>query len=107
RRLVSEGMSAELAEREASRQFGNEWRHREASGDIWIVRWLEDGLQDLRAMRKRPGFAMVAMATLGLGIGGATAVYSAVHAVLLAPPPYRDPHRVIVIWDRHPRDRES
>jgi predicted permease len=111
RRLVSDGLEPELAEREASRQFGNELHHREASGDIWIIRWLQDGLQDLRftarTMNKRPVFAMVAMVTLGLGIGGTTAVYSAVHAVLLAPLPYRDPHRVIVIWDRARRDRES
>jgi predicted permease len=111
RRLVSDGLDRELAEHEASRQFGNELHHREASRDIWIVRWLQDGLQDLRftarTMSKRPGFALVAMATLGLGIGGATAVYSAVHAVILVPLPYRDPHGVIVIWDRHQRDRES
>ena len=111
RRLVSDGLDPELAKCEASRQFGNELHYREASADTWIVRWLQDGLQDLRFtarnMSKRPGFAMVAMATLGMGIGGTTAVYSAVHVVLLAPLPYRDPHRVIVIWDRHPRDRES
>src|SRR5262249_30179872 len=86
-------------------------RHREASGDIWIARWLQDGLQDLRftarTMSKRPAFAIVAIGTLGLGIGGTTAVYSAVHAVLLAPLPYRDAGRVIVVWDRHRRDRES
>jgi hypothetical protein len=70
RRLVSDGLKPELADREASRQFGNELHHREASGDVWIIRWLQDGLQDLRftarAMSKRPGFAMVAMITLGL-----------------------------------------
>ena len=110
RRLVSDGLEPELADREASRQFGNELHHREASGDVWIIRWLQDGLQDLRftarTLSKRPGFATVAVITLGLGIGGTTAVYSAVHAVLLAPLPYRDPHRVIAIWDRHPRDRQ-
>jgi predicted permease len=111
RRLVSDGMEPGLAEREATRQFGNELRHREASGDIWIARWLQDGLHDLRftarTMSKRPAFAIVAIATLGLGIGGTTAVYSAVHAVLLAPLPYWDAGRVIVVWDRHRRDRES
>jgi predicted permease len=111
KRLMRDGLEPELAEREASRQFGNEWRYLEASNDVWVVRWLQDAVQDLRfmahAMSKRPGFAMTAMATLGLGIGGATAVYSAVHAVLVAPLLYRDSHRVIVIWDRHQRDRES
>src|SRR5579872_213296 len=62
RRLARDGLEPEVAEREASRQFGNELHHREASGDIWIVRWLQNGLQDLRftarSMRKRPAFAM-------------------------------------------------
>src|SRR5215831_13472323 len=65
RRLVSDGLKPELADREASRQFGNELHHREASGDVWIIRWLQNGLQDLRftarTMSKRLGFAMVAM----------------------------------------------
>jgi predicted permease len=110
KRLVSDGVEPGLAEREARRQFGNELSLREESRDIWVIRWLEDALQDLRlaarAMTKRPVFAMAAMMTLGLGIGGTTAVYSAVHAVLFVPLPYRDPSRVIVIWDRHRRDRE-
>jgi hypothetical protein len=111
RRLASDGLEPEVARREASRQFGNELSLREESRDIWITRWLQDGLQDFRftarTIIKRPVFAIVAVVTLGLGIGGTTAVYSAFHAVLLAPLPYRDPGRVIVIWDRARRDRES
>lgn len=64
---------------------------------------LETLRQDLRfairQFRKRPGFALLAAITLGLGIGATTAVYTIVHAVLLRPLPYSNPGSLVVIWD--------
>src|SRR3989442_12678142 len=61
-------------------------------------------LQDLRyAVRtlvERPGFTVVAALTIALGVGGTTAMFGVVDAVLLRPLPYPDPHRLVMLWTR-------
>lgn len=57
--------------------------------------WLRDARFALRSLRRRPGFALLTVATLSLGVGAATTVYAAVHAVLIAPLPYPDADRVV------------
>ena len=60
-------------------------------------------LQDIRfarhALLRRPLISALAILTLGLGIGGATAVFSVVEAVLLRPLPFREPDRLVRIWE--------
>ena len=51
----------------------------------------------LRQLRKNPGFAAIAVITLGLGIGAAAAMFGLIQGVLLSPPPYADPGRVVLI----------
>jgi putative ABC transport system permease protein len=60
----------------------------------------------LRSLARRPGFALVAILTLAVGIGANTAVYSIAEAVLLRPLPFRDPERLVMVWERNlARDR--
>jgi putative ABC transport system permease protein len=69
-------------------------------------------LQDLRhggrLLLRAPGFALVAIAALAIGIGANTAIFSVVHTLLIEPLPYRDADRLAVIWEHNlPRDRKN
>ena len=55
----------------------------------------------LRQLRRAPVYAAVTIATLGLGIGAAAAIFSVAHAVLLKPLPYRDPSRLVAVWSNN------
>jgi len=52
----------------------------------------------LRQLIKAPGFTITAAATLALGIGATTAIYTAVYATLIAPMPYPDPDKLVIVW---------
>jgi len=56
----------------------------------------------LAAMRRQPAMTATVLLTLGLGIGTATAVFSAVHGILLRPLPYPDAHQLVRVWEEHP-----
>ena len=104
RENLDRGMSPEEARHAARRKFGNVDSIVEETWEVWSVVWLEQLLQDIRygvrILRKSPAFTAIAALTLGLGIGAHTAVFSVVHAVILAPLPYPQSDRVVTLLER-------
>jgi putative ABC transport system permease protein len=85
------------------RQFGSLALAQEDSREAWgwtrAAAWATDLKYAVRALRASPGFAAAAVLTMALGLGASTAVFSVVHAVLLRPLPFRNPDRLMMIWE--------
>ena len=100
------GMSPDDARLKALRSFGPMEKHKEETRDARGVSWIETLVADLRygarALLKHPGYALLAVLTLGLGIGANTAIFSVINGVLLKPLPYEHGDRLVVVQQSAP-----
>src|ERR1051326_7556517 len=110
RQLRERGVDTEQARFAARREFGNRAAVELASAEVWGWGWCERLVQDVRyatrALRKTPGFVAIAVATLAVGLGMNTAVFSIVNAVMLRALPYPAPERLVSIWEEIARSAQ-
>lgn len=100
---LAHGLDPAAARRRARLAFGGADAVRESVREARGLAWLDDLRSDvryaLRSLGRNRAFAVVAVLTLGLGIGAATSVYSVVDGVLLRPLPWTDADRLAVLWE--------
>jgi putative ABC transport system permease protein len=99
------GVPKEESRNAALRAFGNPTLIREQTRATWSWNWLEFLLRDLRlslrTLRRSPGFTVIAILVMALGIGANIALFTIVRGVLLKPLPFQDPDRLVMLYESH------
>ena len=107
---VAAGMSAVQARQAALRAFGNPALVRDLSRATWSWSAFESLLHDVRygarSLRRSPGFALIAVVVMALGIGANVALFTVVRSVLLKPLPFHDPDRLVTLY-QHDSSRST
>jgi predicted permease len=106
-------LSKEISESELQKMSQvTQWQNRSEERDLqkrgrfsWLTDFRQDVLYGLRMLRKTPGVTGVALLSLALGIGATTAIFSVVDAVLLRPMPFKDPGRIVELWNSLPKQK--
>ena len=101
-RKIAAGMHPGAARRSALLEVGGVEQVKEQVRDVRVGRLVEETMRDVayawRMLIKAPGFSVAAIATLALGVGANTAIFSIVNALLIEPLPYRDSSRLVFVW---------
>jgi predicted permease len=105
------GVSEEEARQAALRAFGNPALIREQTHAVWAWNWLESLARDfrisLRTLLRTPGFAVIAILVMALGIGANVALFTVVRGVLLKPLPFLDPDRLVMLHESGVHDDDT
>jgi len=100
---MAQGMDPAAARSAALRKFGNPTLLRDQARSTWSWDWLERFGRDVRygtrTLGRSPGFALIAILVMALGIGATTSLFTIVRAVLLKPLPFRDPDQLVMVYE--------
>ena len=98
-----QGVLSEEARYAALRSFGNPTLISEQTRAVWSWNWLESLARDLRfslrTLRRTPGFTVIAVLVMALGIGASVALFTVVRGVLLKPLPFQKPERLMMLYE--------
>jgi predicted permease len=105
---VAAGMSGEEARHAALRAFGNPALLREQTRARWnwfgVEQLLREVRYGVRTLGRTPGFAIIAVLVMALGIGANVALFTVVRSVLLKPLPFKDPDRLMMLYESNPTE---
>ncbi len=107
----SRGLSPQEARRQAYVKFGSPRRVRESEWESNTMKLIDDAWHDLkyavRTLARTPGFTVAAVLVMALGIGANTALFTVVRSVLLKPLPFREPDRLIQLYEQSPSGKRA